>query len=184
MKSLKVLDLGCGERKHRIENAEVIGLDKYKVKDVDVVHDLEKTPLPFKNNYFDKIIAHSVIEHINNFFPVMDELYRILKPNGIIDIYVPNAYGHDAFNHPDHKKFFGIGSFNYFEENTAEAWYMKRKARFKILKKEFKFLHYKTKYKLFNTLISPLLNVWQGFIEKFLPFLPDEIHFVLKKITC
>ena len=39
-----MLDIGCGLRK--VEGS--VGMDKFKLKGVDVVHDMEKIPYPFK----------------------------------------------------------------------------------------------------------------------------------------
>lgn len=43
----------------------------------------------FDSNYFDIVQAHHVIEHIPNLHEVLDEVHRILKPNGIFYINVP-----------------------------------------------------------------------------------------------
>lgn len=40
--------------------------------------------LPFKNNSFDKIIISEVIEHLQNEKIVLKEIYRVLKPGGIL----------------------------------------------------------------------------------------------------
>jgi SAM-dependent methyltransferase len=42
------------------------------------------TKLPYKNNFFDRIYAFNVIEHIPDQKPAMQELKRVLKPGGII----------------------------------------------------------------------------------------------------
>jgi len=42
---LSLLDMGCGNNKHD----KFIGIDKRKdIKDVDVIHDVENIPWPFK----------------------------------------------------------------------------------------------------------------------------------------
>ena len=45
--------------------------------------------LNFKDNTFDLIVSFSVLHHIPNVSFVMEELYRVLKPNGIILIREP-----------------------------------------------------------------------------------------------
>ncbi|MEM4714257.1 MAG: class I SAM-dependent methyltransferase [Candidatus Nanoarchaeia archaeon] len=75
---MKILDIGCGLRKYKLKkNAKVIGLDVIKLPGVDVVHDLEKTPLPFKDNEFDIVIANHVLEHVKNLISVIHEIWRI-----------------------------------------------------------------------------------------------------------
>ena len=45
--------------------------------------------LPFKNFEFDLIICNHVLEHIDNDFKAMEEIYRVLKKNGIGILQVP-----------------------------------------------------------------------------------------------
>jgi predicted SAM-dependent methyltransferase len=61
---MKILDVGCGNNKYKGNKGDiVIGIDKVKLKGVDVVHDIEKTPWPFKTNEFDCVICSHVLEH-------------------------------------------------------------------------------------------------------------------------
>ena len=55
------LDLGCG--KHKKEG--FIGVDQAKVEGVDVVHDLKKTPWPWKANSVDEIHCSHFLEHLD-----------------------------------------------------------------------------------------------------------------------
>ncbi|MEM2954453.1 MAG: class I SAM-dependent methyltransferase [Candidatus Nanoarchaeia archaeon] len=82
---MKILDIGCGLRKYKPKqkNARVIGLDIVKLPGVDVVHDLEKSPLPFKDNEFDTVIANHVLEHVKNLISVIHEIWRITKRYGL-----------------------------------------------------------------------------------------------------
>ena len=45
--------------------------------------------LPFKNNSFDVVFCNHVLEHIPNDTKAMQELYRILKPNGMGIFQIP-----------------------------------------------------------------------------------------------
>ncbi|HLC57782.1 MAG TPA: class I SAM-dependent methyltransferase [Candidatus Nanoarchaeia archaeon] len=47
----------------------------------------------FKNNQFDIIILSNTIEHIPDTIRLLQELYRILKPNGILYIQYPPYWG-------------------------------------------------------------------------------------------
>jgi len=171
---MKILDLGCGNNKHKIKNATVIGLDKIKLKGVDVIWDLEKTPLPFNDNYFDEIIASHILEHIENLESLLNDLYRILKPSGIIKIWVPNAPSHVAFDHPEHKRYFGI--------NTFHRLIVDYNLKFVIKERKFNFILYSSKWVFLNMLINPFLNLWKSFTQKFFPFIIDEIYFELEVI--
>lgn len=48
--------------------------------------------LPIKNDTFDYIYSANVLEHVNDPQKVIHELIRILKPNGVLQIVIPN-YG-------------------------------------------------------------------------------------------
>jgi len=95
-----VLDVGCGYNK--MGN---IGVDIIKNDFVDVIHDLNNTPYPFKDNSFLTINCHHVIEHLNSPEKVLQELHKILKPNGKIVITVPHA-NHPMYLSSEHKQFF------------------------------------------------------------------------------
>ncbi|HEX9861961.1 MAG TPA: methyltransferase domain-containing protein [Candidatus Bathyarchaeia archaeon] len=78
--------------------------------------DLEKIPLPYGTNTFDKIVASQVLEHIVNFIPLMKELHRILKKDGKLEVWVPYVRDFDqAFGDPTHVRYFDIKTFKYFD---------------------------------------------------------------------
>lgn len=88
---MKILDLGCDNNKYKgKEEDTVIGVDFDKYPDVDVVHDLEKAPLPFEDESFDMVVMNHVIEHINNRSQLVDEIWRVLKTDGKFLCIVPH----------------------------------------------------------------------------------------------
>lgn len=72
----------------------------------DHLLDLEKTKLPFKDNSVDEIRAWHLLEHISNFFELMNECHRILKSDGLFKIQVPMYPSIDAFTDPTHIRYF------------------------------------------------------------------------------
>ncbi len=48
--------------------------------------------MPFKKNFFDKIIMSEVAEHLPNDLKGLKEVHRVLKPGGILVLTVPNWY--------------------------------------------------------------------------------------------
>ncbi len=46
--------------------------------------------LPFPSSYFDVILSHEVLEHVANDRRSVEEMVRVLKPGGIILLFVPN----------------------------------------------------------------------------------------------
>jgi ubiquinone/menaquinone biosynthesis C-methylase UbiE len=138
----RVLDLGCGNGQHTLKATkrckEIIGVDydntqlniaKKTAEDKNISnvkfkkHDLEKK-LPFKSNFFDKILALDVLEHLYKRDLFLKEVKRILKPKGLVFIAVPNkntswkrlqkSVGINYYSDPDHKieySFKGIKNF-------------------------------------------------------------------------
>ena len=108
------LDVGCGIDK--VPGA--IGIDRIKLPEVDVVHDLNVIPWPFGDNYFDHIVCKHSLSHLNDLVGTIEEIFRISKPDSILEILAPH-YASDNFNtDPTHNTTFGIRTMNYFLEST------------------------------------------------------------------
>jgi len=106
---LKILNLGCGLNK--LPGAVNLDIDqRFKP---DIVHDLEQ-PLPFKDNTFQVIQAYHVLEHIHNLKQLMAELWRVLKPSGLLRIKVPPRDHAVAYQDPTHVRYFDLDTFDYF----------------------------------------------------------------------
>lgn len=106
----KVLNIGCGFGQFKAEN--VTNLDGQDICDPDVVWDLEKTPLPFKDETFDLIVANHIMEHIHNWWEVFNDCARILKTNGVIEIWVPGQGADSMLGYRDHVSFISAESFS------------------------------------------------------------------------
>lgn len=115
------LDIGCGPRKR----SGFIGIDKYKLPDVDILCDFEKQNLPFKDESFDIVYTNHVLEHIVNIEKILSEISRILKPGGKLQIGVPYAGDLRAFQDPTHVRYFSIKTFEYFikQGSRVGGWY-------------------------------------------------------------
>lgn len=81
------LNAGCG-RDYREGWVNLDAVDKGKV---DVVQDLTDLPLPFPDNHFERILLDNVMEHLpkHSLRSVLEELHRILRINGQLEIIVP-----------------------------------------------------------------------------------------------
>ena len=100
----KVLDLGCGWGFYFKINPDAYGIDfdehcvrylknqKYKAVKGDI-----RKRLPFKSNFFRKVIAHDVLEHfeLNDVKKIFLEVSRILEKNGLFLILIPNQKGYN-----------------------------------------------------------------------------------------
>lgn len=176
MENKKILDIGCGN--HKLKGA--IGLDVVKTPFVDVVHDLNKIPYPFKKNSFDVIYADNVLEHLEvSLDKIIVELSRILKSHGVMKIIVPNCQNIGAFADPTHMKFFSWFTFDYFGSN-AQSFYTK--ARVKVIKRKFRINTGRTSSKILKPL-EKFVNLFPTFYIMFLSFLPiNEIYFELQPV--
>jgi len=103
------LHLGCGERLI----PGFINIDRQEP--ADLILDLEKDTLPFKDNTFKLVKAEGLLEQIKNLVFLMNEVYRVLEPNGIFEGLVPNAEFQTAFQDPETKRFFNKETFTYFQ---------------------------------------------------------------------
>lgn len=135
MKTRKlILNVGCG--KTRIPGS--VGVDNQKIDNfVDIVHDLNTVPYPFKKNSIDEIHLYHVLEHLSNPLSKLEELHRILKKDGLLYIRVPHFSSLAGFTDITHIRPFGYLSFDIFEKKHPQHYYTK--VCFKILKKEIKY---------------------------------------------
>ncbi|MDP0561672.1 MAG: class I SAM-dependent methyltransferase [Candidatus Endonucleobacter sp. (ex Gigantidas childressi)] len=72
----------------------VYNVDIFAYDNVDVVCDISN--LPFKDNSIDVILNMAVLEHVPHAKKVIDEIYRVLKPDGIIYTAFPFIQGFHA----------------------------------------------------------------------------------------
>ncbi len=109
----KKLNLGCGTD----IRAGWINLDSAALTGVDVVHDIEKLPLPFGDEEFDEILCQDVLEHVE-YIAVLRDLHRILKKGGSLTIRVPHFTSKNNFIDPTHRRMFSINTWDFFILNT------------------------------------------------------------------
>lgn len=107
------LHIGCG-MDYR-EGWVNIDLSDHKEIKVDKKVDLTKLPLPFEDNSFDFIFTAHTLEHLpGNITPLMIELWRILKTDGMLEIRVPHVSHYSALVGFEHRQVFAINGFNIF----------------------------------------------------------------------
>lgn len=119
----RVLNAGCGFAKFHMKN--VVNMDAFDNCSPDVVWSMENTPLPFKDGEFDIIIANHVLEHVKNWWACLNDMARILKVGGKMEIWVPGDGTDTQLGYRDHVSFindlsfFGIGNLQRIGTN---AW--------------------------------------------------------------
>jgi SAM-dependent methyltransferase len=88
-----VLDVGGkGNPSYRkilpsVDQATWVILDIALGEGMSVCGDL--TSLPFNTNIFDAVICFNVLEHVYEYRVALGEMYRVLKPHGVLYGYVP-----------------------------------------------------------------------------------------------
>ena len=150
------LNLGCGND----IKAGFVNLDINPGHGVDVVHNLDKFPYPFKDDTFDEIRAYSILEHVADLMKTMSELHRILKPGGRLDIIVPHYNGPLAWGNPTHIRTFTYESFKFFVRGFSPEKYTDDLfSRSKIT------LRFGKGAQIWNHLIEPLANAFPSVYE-------------------
>ena len=127
----KSLDLGSGPfPKNPFDAKQAYGVDLRNTTNLNViVCDLSVDKLPFEDNSIDYISAYDVLEHIprvtieNNktiypFINLMNEIYRVLKDDGVFFNTQPCYPSSSAFQDPTH--------INIMSEDTIELYFCKK----------------------------------------------------------
>lgn len=134
----KVLDLGCGlgclGRLKPDAFIEVYGLDsdevaiaKAKEFEYAQVLDLETSTLPFDEEYFDAVLAKDILEHLQKPWIVVGEIYRVLRPGGVVIASVPMAKPKVVWNDYTHVRGFTRDTLRImFEDSGFEVVHIKK----------------------------------------------------------
>jgi SAM-dependent methyltransferase len=105
---LRVLDVGCGNGyvlyQYARNGATVAGVDLTRTA-VELsrrrfalgglpgkFHEVDGNNLPFPDNHFDIVCSMGVLHHISNPRPMVDEMFRILKPGGRLIVMLYHRY--------------------------------------------------------------------------------------------
>lgn len=84
LKDKIIINIGSGIK---AIHEEVINLDIFPFKEVNLVTDATK--LPIKDNSVDMIITESTLEHIPDVELAIEEICRVVKPGGLVYISIP-----------------------------------------------------------------------------------------------
>ena len=119
------LNLGCGQNKKE----GYINVDKYNAFQPEVVHDLEVFPWPFEDNSVSEIEMHHSLEHMGEstevFLKIVQEIYRISKPNCIWRISVPHPRSNGFEGDPSHVRKITPQIMSLFSLKNNEEWQKK-----------------------------------------------------------
>ena len=109
------LDLGCGGNKQ----PGYVGMDIRKVDGVDIVHDVQKVPYPLPKECCHVVLMSHLWEHIEpkHRVNVMNEVWRIMKPEGQLLLSAPYYLSFGATQDPTHYPCPNEATFTYFDPN-------------------------------------------------------------------
>ena len=185
---MKILDVGCGQNKVKGS----IGIDRLLMKNVDVVHELDKFPWPFHDDFFDRIIFKHSIAHLDNLLQVMEEVHRIGKSNATVECITPHFSCDNYYTDPTHKHPMGYRSMYYVCDNIVDWKYKYTDVNFLLLDTYISFGEYmidfnhdeaKKRFNLHYFLgIEFLVNKFPRIYEKFFCFIfpANTVYFKLK----
>lgn len=115
---LTSLNMGCGFKK----------LDDYWNVDIepkcnpDQVLDLEKTPWPYEDNFFEKICASNILEHLGQdpkvFTEIIKEMYRISKDQAEWYINFPHHRCDNQWDDYTHVRVLTPNTFRLFDQQV------------------------------------------------------------------
>lgn len=106
------LDIGCGKNK----KFGFTGVDISKNSDADIIHDLGVYPWPIEtDSVFEANISHYV-EHVKDLKTFMEELYRIMMPEGTVYIQGPYWSSERAWQDYTHVRALTPHTFSYFDQ--------------------------------------------------------------------
>lgn len=175
-KTGKILDIGCGtgEFLNICKNAkwEVLGIEpdadarKKSIEKygLDVREELEIKSL--KNEEFDVISMWHVLEHVPNLNDRIEDLKRLIKPNGMIIVAVPNLTSLDAKIYKEHWAAYDLPRHLYhFSPKDIEAVFKNHGLTvFKILPMVFDSFYVSMLSEKYRTGKSNIVQaIWNGF---------------------
>lgn len=121
----KTLDIGCGSKPYQnlfVSSTEYVGLE------IDTPESREKnqadyfydgSAFPFDDSEFDSAVANQVFEHVFNPEEFLEEINRILKPQGTLLLSVPFVW--DEHEQPyDYARYSSFGIKHLFEKHGFE----------------------------------------------------------------
>lgn len=130
---MKTLELGCGHNK----TPGAVGVDIIRGSQADIIHDLNVFPYPFADDEWDRVICRDVLEHVDNFIPTVEEIWRIARPGAMIEVSGPFMSSVNYYSDPTHKRAYTSKTFDYFIEGSLAFKFGYSKARFELVACEY-----------------------------------------------
>ena len=154
MKSSRHLDIGCGPQARNPYGCnEVYGVDLASRPDTPKHFfrsaNLAMEPIPFEDNFFSSVSAYDFLEHMprllsngvdstrSPFIALMNEIWRVLEPNGRFYAVTPAYPRIEAFSDPTHVNIITEETHLYFTEPQVWAKMYGFTGSFKLVRVEW-----------------------------------------------
>ncbi|MEV7557750.1 glycosyltransferase [Streptomyces sp. NPDC089795] len=124
-RGLLALDLGAAHRKP----PGYLGVDRHPRDGVDIVATLPKQ-LDLAEGSVGLLRAVDFLEHVPEKIPLINELYRLLAPGGMLMTLTPSSDGRGAYQDPTHVAYYNENSFWYYTDDQYRAFVPEIEARF------------------------------------------------------
>jgi len=149
----------------------------------EIIHDLTKG-IPYPDNSVDYIIIYHGMEHFIEPHHLMKEMYRVLKPNGKVEIRVPHYSNNTAYEFT-HQFIFSWSAFNnrFLNQDSSLS---RQCGRWKLTWSRIMLAQKNTKYPVlyFIEWMVNIGNKTRGLYDKiFCKFIPAyEIWVIIEKV--
>jgi len=148
-----------------------------------VIGDVSKG-LPFRESSVDEVVCVHVLEHIRDLKVAMRELHRVLRPGGVLRVWVPHCFSPIAFGDSSHVRFFTFETLSQFGQQSSGSYYY-----------DFHFEDVQSRLQIFRRWYAP--RPWDRLLEqavncdqrrgerllKILPYKEWEVYCRLRKAS-
>lgn len=163
----------------------------------DVALDIVRTPrtdvlgtaveLPFADETFERVLLDQVAEHIapEELPMLFEELYRVLEPDGIVDIRVPHAATRLYDQDPTHRSSWTYGTIEYFTDGNFSWYYDDRAFDFELVERKLSvWSHRDVRLSRVRSKLLQFVNARFGREDSLLywPTVGGSIRFELRKV--
>ena len=149
--------------------SEFTVIDVAALSGVNLVCDLAQG-LPLEGGTVDEVVCVHVLEHIGDLKGIMREIHRVLKPGGVLKIWVPHCFSPIAFGDSTHVRFFTFETLSQFDKNSPGSYYYD--FHFELIRSRMQIFRRWYKAKWFDKILESLVNRKQRKGERFLKILP------------
>jgi hypothetical protein len=126
-RGLMAIDLGAAHARP----PGYVGVDKVAGPGIDMVAELPAS-LPLPDSSVGVIRAVDFLEHVTDKVALINELYRLLAPGGLLLSQTPSTDGRGAYQDPTHVAYYNENSFWYYTEPGYRGYVPEIKAQFQV----------------------------------------------------